>query len=71
MGQNQGSGAGPYSRPARDELARIIAEFAPAVVHVHNSFPLLSPSVYDACRAAGVAVVQTLHYRTICAGALL
>src|SRR5229473_4487268 len=61
-----------YSRTARDELARVIAEFAPAVVHVHNFFPLLSPSVYDACRAAGVAVVQTLHnYRTICAGALL
>jgi glycosyltransferase involved in cell wall biosynthesis len=61
-----------YSRPARDELARVIAEFAPAVVHVHNFFPLLSPSVYDACRTAGVAVVQTLHnYRTICAGALL
>ena len=61
-----------YSRRARDELARIIAEFAPAVVHVHNFFPLFSPSVYDACRAAGVAVVQTLHnFRTICAGALL
>ena len=61
-----------YSRPARDELARVVAEFAPAVVHVHNFFPLLSPSIYDACRAAGVAVVQTLHnYRTICAGALL
>ncbi len=61
-----------YSRPARDELARRIREFAPTVVHVHNFFPLLSPSVYDACRAAGVAVVQTLHnYRTICAAALL
>ena len=62
----------PYSRPARDELARVITAFAPAVVHVHNFFPLLSPSVYDACRTAGVSVVQTLHnYRTICAGALL
>jgi glycosyltransferase involved in cell wall biosynthesis len=61
-----------YSRVARDELSRVIAECAPAVVHVHNFFPLLSPSVYDACRAAGVAVVQSLHnYRTICAGALL
>jgi hypothetical protein len=34
-----------YSRVARDDLARIIAEFAPAVVHVHNFFPLLTPSV--------------------------
>ena len=62
----------PYSRPARDQLARVIGVFAPTVVHVHNFFPLLSPSVYDACRAGGVAVVQTLHhYRTICPGALL
>lgn len=61
-----------YSRPARDKLARVIAEFAPAVVHVHNFFPLLSPSIYDACRAAGVAVVQTLHnYRAICANPAL
>jgi len=61
-----------YSRPARDELARVIAEFEPTVVHVHNFFPLLSPSVYDACLAAHVAVVQTLHnYRTICPGAQL
>lgn len=61
-----------YSRPARDELASIIGEFAPTVVHVHNFFPLLSPSIYDACRAAGVATVQTLHnYRTVCSGGLL
>lgn len=61
-----------YSRPARDKLARIIAEFAPVVVHVHNFFPLLSPSIYDACRAAGVVIVQTLHnYRTICANPAL
>jgi glycosyltransferase involved in cell wall biosynthesis len=61
-----------YSHPAREDAARVIAEFEPEVVHVHNFFPLLSPSVYDACRAAGVAVVQTLHnYRTICPGAEL
>ena len=61
-----------YSRPGRDELAHVIAEFAPTVVHIHNFFPLLSPSIYDACRAADVAVVQTLHnYRTICPGGLL
>jgi glycosyltransferase involved in cell wall biosynthesis len=53
-------------------MAQAIAEFAPTLVHVHNFFPLLSPSIYDACRAAGVAVVQTLHnYRPICAGSFL
>ena len=62
----------PYSHTARRRVAAAIAEFAPDVVHVHNFFPLITPSVYDACRDAGVPVVQTLHnYRTICAGALL
>lgn len=43
-----------------------------AVVHVHNTFPLLSPAVYRAARAEGAAVVQTLHnYRLICPNALL
>ncbi|MCZ6763664.1 MAG: glycosyltransferase, partial [Alphaproteobacteria bacterium] len=62
----------PYSRAARDQVAGEIAAFGPDIVHVHNFFPLLTPSVYDACRERSVAVVQTLHnYRTICAGALL
>ncbi len=62
----------PYSHAARRRAAAAIADFAPDVVHVHNFFPLITPSVYDACRDAGVPVVQTLHnYRTICAGALL
>jgi glycosyltransferase involved in cell wall biosynthesis len=37
------------------------------VMHVHNFFPLFSPSVYYAARAEGVPVVQTLHqYRLMC-----
>ena len=62
----------PYSTWGRDWLRGHIRAFRPDVVHVHNFFPLLTPAVYDACRAAGVPVVQTLHnYRTVCAGALL
>lgn len=53
-------------------MARAIERFRPDVVHVHNFFPLLTASVYDACRDAGVPVVQTLHnYRLTCAGAML
>ncbi|MBL8660964.1 MAG: glycosyltransferase family 4 protein [Rhodospirillales bacterium] len=44
----------------------------PDIVHVHNFFPLLSPSIYRACNERSVPVVQTLHnYRTICANAML
>ena len=41
------------------------------IVHFHNTFPLLSPSVYSAARSAGAAVVQTLHnYRLVCPTAI-
>lgn len=54
------------------ELATLIARTRPDVAHFHNTFPLISPSAYGACAAAGVPVVQTLHnYRLICPGAML
>ncbi len=38
------------------------------MVHVHNTFPLISASVLYACRDAAVPVVTTLHnYRLMCA----
>ena len=62
----------PYSPWGRRETKRIIKETRPDILHVHNFFPLLTPSVYDACKEENLPVVQTLHnYRTICAGALL
>jgi len=62
----------PYSLPARKLVAERIRQFRPDIVHVHNFFPALTPSVYDACRSARVPVVQTLHnYRLMCANALL
>jgi glycosyltransferase involved in cell wall biosynthesis len=61
-----------YSPRARRALAKKLAEFLPDVVHVHNFFPLLSPSIFDACRDAGVPSVITLHnFRILCPAALL
>jgi glycosyltransferase involved in cell wall biosynthesis len=41
------------------------------VIHVQNFFPLISPSVYYAAKAAKVPVVQTLHnYRLLCPNGL-
>lgn len=61
-----------YSAKGRAWLAEEIKRFSPNVVHVHNFFPLLTPAVYDACRDAGVPVVQTLHnYRIICPQGML
>ena len=61
-----------WSRQSYKRLREKISEFQPDVVHVHNTFPKLSPSVFWASRQAGVPVVQTLHnFRHVCANALL
>ncbi len=61
-----------YSKYAKSKVIDDISRHAPDIVHVHNFFPLLTPSIYDACRFMNVPVVQTLHnYRITCAGALL
>ncbi|MFJ8910298.1 glycosyltransferase family 4 protein [Amycolatopsis sp. NPDC102389] len=57
----------PWNRAVRAELARRLADDRPDVVHIHNTFPLLSPSVLAACTDAGVPTVATLHnYTQIC-----
>lgn len=41
-------------------------------MHVHNFFPLLTPSIFEACREAGVPTVMTLHnFRLISPNAML
>jgi glycosyltransferase involved in cell wall biosynthesis len=59
-----------WSRAAASRVAEAIRVHAPDVVHFHNTFPLISPAAYAACRRAGVPVVQTLHnYRLLCPNA--
>jgi glycosyltransferase involved in cell wall biosynthesis len=58
-----------WNPETRRELARRLEETRPDVVHVHNTFPLISASALHACRDAGVPVVATLHnYKLLCAG---
>jgi glycosyltransferase involved in cell wall biosynthesis len=60
-----------WSQRSRSELRRMLRSVRPDIVHVHNTFSMLSPSVYGACRAHGVPVVQTLHnFRFFCPSAL-
>ncbi len=56
---------------AHAELHDVVRKSQAAIIHFHNTFPLLSPAVYDAARSAGAAVVQTLHnYRLMCPSAI-
>lgn len=61
-----------WNPSSRRDVASVIADIRPDVMHVHNTLPLISPSIYGIARSRGTAVVQTLHnYRLICPGALL
>lgn len=60
-----------WSSRSAGELSRLIESFRPDVIHVHNTLPLISPSIYWAAARAGVPVVQTLHnFRLMCLSAL-
>ena len=61
-----------YSSAGRRLVDDAIKRVRPDVVHVHNFFPLISPSVFHATAAAGIPSVWTLHnYRVTCANGLL
>ncbi|MEJ3716764.1 glycosyltransferase family 4 protein [Paenibacillus polymyxa] len=59
-----------WSFPEFKRIKELLLRVKPDVVHVHNFFPVISPSVYHACERLGIPVVQTLHnYRLICPAA--
>lgn len=72
LGAVVGALSTPWNPFASRELKRTIQREQPDVMHVHNTFPLISPSVFHAVRSFGTATVMTLHnYRVFCAAAIL
>ncbi|MEW6676746.1 MAG: glycosyltransferase family 4 protein [Pseudomonadota bacterium] len=60
-----------WSSHTFSELTSLVRKFQPDVIHAHNTFPLISPSLYWAASKADVPVVQTLHnFRLMCLNAL-
>ena len=58
---------GIYSRSSAHDVAQLIEREHPDVVHVHNLYPLISPSLLVTCRRLNVPVVMTCHnYRLMC-----
>lgn len=60
-----------WSRRVFREFGDLLRREHPDIVHVHNTFPLLSPAVYSAARRHHIPVVQTLHnFRLLCINGL-
>lgn len=61
-----------YSPRSRRGLAAVLDQFQPDVVHLHNIYHQLSPSVLGAVHQAGVPAVMTLHdYKLACPSYLM
>jgi glycosyltransferase involved in cell wall biosynthesis len=60
-----------WSRRTSKDIARLVDAFRPDVIHAHNTFALVSSSLYWAAARAGIPVVQTLHnFRLMCVQAM-
>lgn len=56
-----------WSRRSVDDITAVFKALQPDLIHVHNTFPLISPSIYWAAAQHGIPLVQTLHnFRFLC-----
>lgn len=69
-GKIQGALFAPWNPWSVSAIRREVARCNPDVVHVHNTFPLLSPAIFRSI-GRGAARVLTLHnYRLFCPAAI-
>jgi len=69
-GMLRGAIATPWNFKMSIAIKKAIADFSPDVIHAHNTFPLISPSIFYAI-GKKVARVLTLHnYRLFCPAAI-
>lgn len=60
-----------WSTRTNSDITELLLRFRPDVIHVHNTFPLISPSVYWAAYRHDIPVIQTLHnFRLQCPQAM-
>lgn len=54
------------------EVKSLIRKHNIDIIHVHNTWPLISPSIFYAARSLKIPIIQTIHnYRLICPSATL
>jgi glycosyltransferase involved in cell wall biosynthesis len=61
-----------WSQQSFNDVIELCKNFQPDVIHSHNTFPLISPSVYSVAKRWNIPLIQTLHnFRLICPQATL
>jgi len=60
-----------YNSKTVKEIREIVEREKPDIAHIHNVFPLISPSIYYVLKNMKIPVVQTVHsYRFLCSNGL-
>lgn len=60
----------PWNALAAYSIERKVREIGPDVVHIHNTFPLLSPAIFHAIGNRAARVLTLHNYRLFCPAAI-
>lgn len=69
-GTLKGALATPWNFWMACAARRAVSNFQPDVVHVHNTFPLISPSIFHAIGGAAATALTLHNYRLFCPAAI-
>lgn len=69
-GVAQGALATAWNPWMTSAVSRLVASFQPDVVHVHNTFPLISPGIFHAIGVRAARVLTLHNYRLFCPAAI-
>lgn len=69
-GMLKGAFATPWNPWMASALRQEIERFQPDVVHVHNTFPLISPAIFSAIGNRAARVLTLHNYRLLCPAAI-
>lgn len=70
IGKMRGAFATPWNPWMAKALAQRVRAWKPDVVHVHNTFPLISPSIFSAIGGKAATVLTLHNYRLFCPAAI-
>jgi glycosyltransferase involved in cell wall biosynthesis len=70
MGTLKGALATPYNPFMARAIQKKVEQFKPDVVHVHNTFPLISPAIFSAIGHTAARVLTLHNYRLLCPAAI-
>lgn len=70
IGNIRGALATPWNWFMFKEVQKRVIDFKPDVVHVHNTFPLISPAIFHAIGNRAARVLTLHNYRLFCPAAI-